>query len=360
MRTASGLERLLLAETNVSDLIQFFASEDRKPLVTLLGVEFDDVRREDAFGRKRADLVLRRAGRPVAAIEVKVGHAFSDEQRQAYEDWANANSVPLLVLFSLDPAPADLTMVWRHYPLLAIFEAWSSVRKSAVAFLAARVASVLREWGEVIDGVRRPMTQPGALTYAEIDNIALLRVISRELSAAQRAAGFNARAGVTSGGGNPLAQSWTEIHGVNNVYFIADARFEEHRVHLRFGVDGNRANANEVWRVAHTLDDAITATAFAKFLRAAQGEDDCAPPQFEALARPQAHGNWSAAIAAGKVPNGTNPGFLRDGLARLECGVRFRRADLNSWSLEWLMNAVHEHLRAAWTAAGQDGGFPAG
>jgi len=358
MRTAVGLERLLLSESNVSDLIQFFASEDPEPLAGLLGVDFDDVRRESLMGAKRADLVLRRAGRPVAAIELKVAHAFSDEQRKAYESWASVNGAPVLVLSSLDSAPLDLPPGWKHHPLKTVFRAWTLSRKSFVPSLAMRVTDVLERWNKVVEGVDKPMTEAGALTFDDIDDVALLRVVSRELAVALHAAGWAARAGVSSGGGNPLVQSWEQVKGVEDVWFIADARFEENRVHLRFGVDGGPGTAEEVWRVAQALDDAITVDALVTFIDGTSNERSSTLPRFEAggRGRPRARGDWNAVVLAGKKAAGANPGFLRDGLTRLECGGRILKSDLNSWSLKLLLEAVHDHLRAAWAALAADAG----
>jgi hypothetical protein len=222
-----------------------------------------------------------------------------------------------------------------------------------VADLATRVDDVLQGWAGAIDGVRKPLTQTGSLTFADVDNVALLRVITRELSQTQRARGVVSFAGVSSGGGNPILQSWTKVEGVEDVWFIADARFEDHRVHLRFGVDGEPGTAEEVWRIARTLDDAITVDAFAEFVERTSHGNTRAVANFQAggRGRPQARGDWNAVIASGKRTAGTNPGFLRDGLTRLECGVRISKDALNSWSLKVLMDAVHDHLRSAWAAA---------
>lgn len=357
MRTAVGLERLLLAESNISDLIQYLAIEDHGLLSALLGVPFDEVQRETWMGGRdnRADLVLRLKGRPVAAIELKVAHEFGSKQQNAYEAWAAVNGEPVLVLSSLDSAPANLSASWNHYPLAEIFKVWTHHHDPFSRSLARRVAHTLQKWGEVVEGVRRPITSAGALTFADVDNIALLRVISRELSAAQAVQGVDVWVGVSSGGGGPIAMSFTPVEGVENLWFVADARFEDNRVHLRFGIDGRGSNAADVWRVACAMDAAITVSALAQFVDNAPGATESIA-KFEAggRGRPKPRGDWSSVIAAGKLASGANPGFLRDGLTRLECGGRLLNNEVNSWSLQLLMAAAHQHLLEAWSATNRE------
>lgn len=352
MRTATGLERLLISETNVSDLLQLLAMEDPSPLRDLLTVNFDQVRRESGIGsQNRADLLLLRAGQPVAAIEVKLGHSFSDDQRIAYEAWAAEHGSPSLGIASLDAPPANLPKTWSHHPLPALFSAWSESKRSFVSELAERVVAVLEGWARAIEGVRRRPGAAGSLVYADVDNVALMRVIARDLQDVQRAQGRECCAGVSSGGGNPLVQSWTRVQGVDGVHFIADARFEDHRVHLRFGIDGEAETEKEVWRVAQILDEAITVSAFNEFLARKTGGPGPLP-KFEKVGRgrPAAKGDWNSVIASGNSAKGANPGFLRDGLRRLECGARLHTTELNSFTLGRLMDAVHDHLKEAWAA----------
>jgi hypothetical protein len=106
------------------------------------------------------------------------------------------------------------------------------------------------------------------------------------------------------GGGNPILQSRKEVEGVEGVRFIADARFEDKRVHLRFGVDGEAGTEQAVWRVAQTLDHAITVDAFLQFVKNVPDNDPRELAKvFEAggRGRPRAQGDWDKAIAAGKT-----------------------------------------------------------
>jgi len=92
-----ALERLLLKEERISDLIAFLAALDPEPLLRALGLTARDprIRREEMIpgtpGRGgRADLVVRDGAVPIALVEVKAAAGRHGDQLDRYDSWARA------------------------------------------------------------------------------------------------------------------------------------------------------------------------------------------------------------------------------------------------------------------------------
>jgi hypothetical protein len=334
-----GIGRLLAQETNISDLLQFLGDRDATPWEGLVGFLPEKVERE-ILQSNNADLLLTAKDGTRIAIEVKLGHVLSDDQQKRYEDLPAGTTLVLAALsmdeqrLSLDP-----TTRWKFLGLVQLFDAWTEVEDEAARTLASQVVQVLRTWDEQIAGVFRSPGQEGGLSLDVLNRKFLARVVSRRIAMDLRKRRPDSHAGVTSGGGLPLVQSWQPVREENtNGYFMAEVRWwgtkpgGELRFGVEFAVRPGETESEELRRAAYELsssmDDHISFPALKEHL-----ED--ANPRLAGLlkrkrtSRPTPKGDWDQVIrygfAGAILPDGrknnrqrTRPAFYGDGALRFQ------------------------------------------
>lgn len=331
----NGLGRILASETNVSDLLAYFTDEDPSPWGELIGtVPVAVVREGRASTAKRADLLLKdESSATVGAVEVKLGHHLSKEQSDWYTATFDADA-PLL-LASLDPVDERIALPdarWSAVLLPDLMGRWTNSPVREVAVLATSVTEILTAWSTQVAAVSAGIGGSAAEPLATISDPFLARVLTRALEPAILEAGAESSyAGVTSGGGNAILQSWRRFSDrPKEQKAIAEVRWKPATqvMDLRFGVDvrdSGREAREAAWQLAKALDEAIRADNFAAHLR------EVDPNRAELLVasrragRPSAKGDWEEIVKKGFERGDAkryNPGFHRDGDTRFEATVR--------------------------------------
>lgn len=348
-RGTSGLARLLAAENNVSDLLLYLSDQDAAPWKELVGFEPDKVVREGRVGRnKRSDLTLVKEGRDDVLVEVKVGHELSDEQRDQYER-ERANRGCDLNLFSLDPSPDVSEPAWTSRQLSAVFDAWGNSESSTARGVARDSAAVFGRWEGIIAAQVAEPWSTGARSWAEIPEVFVRRVLTRELRRRYcNETADQSWAGTTLGGGNPLLQYWREIPESPGLFYVAEVRDGKNLV-LRFGVEGSAtslAEREDIWSKAMAMSDVIAPDLLRGRLTAVDPGDVDALLTFKGNGRPSPRGDWDYCVKHGS-PLGANPGFHRDGLFRYECSATIDKSRVNGASLSLMLSAALDALASA-------------
>ncbi|TYC95858.1 hypothetical protein FQ377_14605 [Arthrobacter echini] len=259
-----GIDRLLAQETNISDLLQFLSDQDGRPWEGLVGFIPEKVERE-VLQANNSDLLLTSMDGERVAIEVKLAHSLSTDQQERYEG-LSADTRLILAALSLDKQRLELdpTTRWSFLGLVRIFDAWTEVEDEAARTLATEVVLVLRKWDEQIAGVFELPGEEGTLALNVLSQKFLARVVSRRIAMDLRTRRPASHAGVTSGGGLPLVQSWQAIRGEDtNGYFMAEVRWRGNKPEgeLRFGVDfvvpAGETESEEIRRAAYDLSSTM-------------------------------------------------------------------------------------------------------
>lgn len=358
-----GMGRLLPQESNVSDLIQLLSDRDPSPWADFVGFVPDDVARE-AKRANHADLLLTSDSR-TAVVEVKLGHLMSTEQQEKYE---MLPSWPDLYLAALSSDEVRLQVGsgrWGFLRLSELIGRWEQVDDQLARLIAGEAAGVLRAWDQMISGV---FDVRSAKTWVPLNVLTqkfLARVVTRRIAQDLRDRGRLARAGVTSGGGLPLVQSWTPVRGEgSDRTFMAEVRWWETKPggELRFGVDFNarpdQYEDEEVRRAAYDLARSMDVDIEFASLRdhfASERPDLAELLRRDKPSRPRARGEWEqvivhgfegAPLTGGKKNNRqrTSPDFFGDGARRFQAiaEIDFDRAsardvtDLVDCTLEYL------------------------
>lgn len=233
-----GLGRLLAQETNVSDLIQYLSDRDPSPWVDLVGFVPHDVTREVSVANN-ADLLLS-SNSNTAVVEVKLGHLMSVDQQEKYEALIAHPDLYLAVLSADEVRLAADTSRWSFLGLGDLVGSWEMSNDELARRLAIEAADVLRNWDRMISDVLGARFVEGGAPLSVLNQKFLARVVTRHVAKDLRDRGRRAWAGVTSGGGLPLIQSWTPIkHEGKDRAFMAEIRWWETKPggELRFGVD---------------------------------------------------------------------------------------------------------------------------
>lgn len=235
-----GLGRLLVQETNVSDLIQFLSDRDPSPWVNFVGFIPDDVIREATFAN-HADLLLTSESK-TAVVDVKLGHLMTVQQQEKYEALASHPDLYLAALSADEVRLESDSRRWRFLSLSDLVGDWEEVSDELARLLASEAAGALRRWrwDQMISGVFNIRSAEGWTPLSALNQKFLARVVTRRVAQDLRARGRLAWASVTSGGGLPLVQGWTPVRGEgNDRTFIAETRWWEAKPggELRFGVD---------------------------------------------------------------------------------------------------------------------------
>lgn len=360
-----GLSRLLARETNISDLIQFLSDRDPSPWAEVVGFVPDEIKREGSKTENYADLVLK-SGSDSAAVEVKLGHSMSKEQQAAYE--SRPGRSPYLAALSFDEGRLTETdkELWQFLSLSNLVGKWEQSNDELARLLAREAATVLRDWDDMISGVFEPPTSSQALPLAILGEKFLARVVTRRIAVDRSTAGKWAWAGVTSGGGLPIVQAWTPIHGETiDRAFIAEIRWSSNRLRgeLRFGVDFDprpqQSEDEEVRRaaydLAHSMDAIINYNCLKDHLAEVQPDlIDLLVPK-RGSGRPEAKGDWESVIKHGfkgsPLGNGkknnrrqTTPGFYGDGALRFEAAVDVDFEHASALDLIGLLDTTLEYL----------------
>lgn len=145
------------SENRWSDLLAVLLTSDPKPLATLLGVEFDSVRREVSIPRltgpkvDRLDLLLQRAGVRVAAIEVKLLSDLGPRQLSRY--LAAFPHVGTYYVLHLDGLHVNLRNAdpWRSLTWEAVLDAYAASDNAWVSTTAHAWRAQLATLVPVVD-----------------------------------------------------------------------------------------------------------------------------------------------------------------------------------------------------------------
>jgi hypothetical protein len=145
------------SENRWSDLLAVLLTSDPAPLATLLGFEFDTVRREVSVpgmtGRRmdRLDLLLLRAALPVAVIEVKLLSDLGPQQLTRYV--AAFPDVGTYYVLHLDGLPVNLRSahLWRSLTWEAVLDAYAASHNAWVSTTARAWRAQLASLVPIID-----------------------------------------------------------------------------------------------------------------------------------------------------------------------------------------------------------------
>lgn len=321
----------------MSDLIQFLSDRDMSPWAELVGFIPEDVVRE-AQGTNHADLLLT-AGEKSAVIEVKLGHLMSVEQQTKYEALSSPAKLYLAALKSDEVRLLSDSGPWAFLSLSDLVGCWENVDDDLARLLAIDAAGVLRAWDQMITGVFEPRSADARMPLSVLNQKFLARVVTRRIAQDLRDRDRSTWAGVTSGGGLPLVQSWTPVRGErDNRAFMAEIRWWETKTggELRFGVDfqprSEQGEDEELRRAAYGLARSMATDIEFTSLRSHLSESR--PDLAELLrrdkpSRPKAKGDWErvmvhgfvgAPLEGGKKNNRrqTSPDFFGDGALRFQ------------------------------------------
>lgn len=359
--SSRGLERLLLQETAVSDLLQYLSDLDLAPWTALIGFTPVTVERE-SLTQNRADLLLK-GHEQQAIIEVKVGHLFGLTQQQRYEALDVDFDLYLAALLMDEQRVAsDMTERWRFLSLTSLFQAWCHSDDTTARLFAQEISGVFQAWDDLIHSVFR---SEDAQPISRIRQKSLARVVSRRMAADLQDRGRSSYAGVASGGGVPLVQAWTPIRDEENERsFMAEVRWRQnHPVgELRFGIDFDprpgQSENSEDRRTAHNLavsmEQELEAEALQMYLESVN------PALAKAIrparrSRPEAKGDWEQVIERGfanlpkignRKPNRrqVRPAFYGDGSLRFQAMVPLDFTQLSALEIVELLDASLAYL----------------
>lgn len=363
-----GIQRVLAREVHVSDLLQHLTDLDPKPWESIVGFVPETAGRErllaklstDLKVKGTVDLVLGSDGQQEVAIEVKVGHRFSADQRDRYERSTNGR----LILAGLH---ADRTLVrsaerWEYLNLGDVFQAWVDSPSEEAATLAAAAAKVMHEWDAAIDAVFGPRDE--GLPLISIGQKFLAVVIARRIAAELEQRGLRTWAGVTSrSGGLAIVQVRSPIQGDSDRCFISEVRWHEgmQAGELRLGVDysllESRETRAEAWDMAKAMDGAIRIDALRTYLVEKHPRLGDLVVRIGPGRKPANDGVWGPVVDRGfkstNNPGGViggrlqnNPGFAGDGTQRFEAVSKLDFLRATATDLIELLEASLEFLKS--------------
>ncbi|WP_458111005.1 hypothetical protein M1D88_11405 [Arthrobacter sp. R1-13] len=331
----------------MSDLIQFLSDRDPSPWIELIGFVPDNVSRE-VQKANNADLLLT-SGSRTAVVEVKLGHLMSEDQQKKYEALTSHPDLYLAALASDRRRLRNSPGRWRFLSLSELVGRWESAGDDLARGLASEAANVLRTWDTLISGVFEARSEESWSPLSALNQKFLARVVTRQIAHELKDRGRMAWAGVTSGGGLPIVQSWTSIRGEgDDRCFMAEVRWWETKPggELRFGVDFDARPGSvedeEVRRAAYDLarsmDTDIDFAGLHAHLTTVR-PDLAVLLSRDKRSRPDAKGDWEQVIvhgmkAAPQQGRNTNnrrtitPAFFGDGVLRFQAivDVDFDRA----------------------------------
>lgn len=280
--TNRGIERLLSRENNITDLLQYLTDLDPKPWNTLVGFvpvstsrEFR-LRRSKSSNNKKAgdsDLYLVNSDGKDLILEVKLGHVFSDDQQERYENWNPENANLALAALQMDEDRVLNDDRWSFLSLARIFGQWQGSESADASVLAQTIFQVIKDWDRKLNSVFLPNDDPDSLALSNIDRKFLARVVSRRICNELSHRGYDFRATTTSGsGGLAVSEAYRWVGEEKGRYFIAEVRWwgKHPGGELRFGVDfwleesiSARKAASDL---AHNMSNSIDVQALKHFL----------------------------------------------------------------------------------------------
>lgn len=356
-----GIARALRNESTVSDLLQHLSDLDFSPWKSLVDVGSGSALREKALsgGAGRADLVVvDDSGAPRALVEVKVAHSFDDRQREKYEKWAadegeTTGRTPRLLLLTVEPGNYRHEG-WDSTSLAEAFAAWATSTHPDARSLARQVVEVLTRWEQVMHGAMQPFGTAEAVTISALDDNYSKRVLTRTLTTNLVERGRDAHATVASGpSGTAIVQAWHQVADQRDgTFFIAEARLDA-VPRIRFGVEDTHRDPEGrrlVYTIATSLDRTIRVDTLREHLRGseyARFAELLTSSARDGSGRPPMKGDWSATIQSGEVPQGTSPGFFRDGTFRLEAAARLDDTRATMGDVEVMLDVILSYLADA-------------
>lgn len=360
-----GLERLLAMETNVSDLIQYLSERDPSPWSGVVGFVPNEVFRE-VQKENNADLLLTSDSR-VVMVELKLGHLMSKAQQNMYEALPLSTELYLAALTSDEHRLANESDRWTFVNLSDLVGRWEASCDELARLLATEAACVLRTWDQLISSVFAAQADKSRIPLSDLNLKFLGRVVTRRIAVELKDRQRIAEAGVTSGGGLPLIQSWTLIRGEETGrYFMAEVRWKQNKPEgeLRFGVDffsgTDGAGDEEVRRAAYDLARAMDLNIDFAGLRDhlnAVRPDLAALLSRDVKSRPGARGDWEQVILHGmkgapldgrKTNNRKTitPDFYGDGTLRFQAMVDVDFGRASAKDVTDLLDATLDYLVA--------------
>jgi len=199
------------SENRWSDLLAVLLTSDPAPLATLLGVEFDTVRREVSVpgvtGRRadRLDLLLLRAEMPVAVIEVKLLSDLGPQQLTRYV--AAFPDVGRYYVLHLDGLPVNLRSAdpWRPLTWEAVLDAYAASHNTWVSTTAHAWRTQLASLVPLVDATTVWNDVPDDGAGMELALRARVAWLSRQLDAWCE---VDHDIDPSSGGGNWAVRIW--------------------------------------------------------------------------------------------------------------------------------------------------------
>ncbi|WP_166348988.1 hypothetical protein [Phytoactinopolyspora limicola] len=358
-----GFERILTTEVHVSNLLQELTDRDPTPWGRVIGMVPVAADRERPFARLKGknpvrgsiDLLLTSSEGDQVAIEVKVAHQFSEDQRQRYEASSDGNRVLLGMA-------ADSTLVngyprWSFHSLADVFNAWSGSCDEHAALLARMAAQSMRRWDSLVGSVFRPAT--GAAKLSELQENIMAILVSRRLKHDLNEHGWLSLAGVSSGSsGLALVQGFAALNGDEARCLVAEARWVEglQQINFRLGVDFSdlgetRETRYESWALAKNMDTAIRIDAFGVHLRQVRpdlgefitfrGGGGRSDPNDEIWLPVVEHGLKNT------TRRSVNPGFVGDGVLRFEASGQIQSNRVDAVDVRDLIDEALKYLCSA-------------
>lgn len=360
-----GLGRILAGEVNISDLLQYLTDLDPQPWGGLVDAVDPAADREyplkrlpgDRSSAGAADLVLHTDdGRPIA-IEVKIGHSFSEDQRQRYE--MSTDGPLFLAAMESDRTIVDRDDRWSFLRLADIFRAWLDSESTEAAASASAVVPILEAWDATVEGVFRP---GGADRLDGIEHKFLARLVSRRITCLLQQRGWMAWAGVSSGrSGLALVQAYAALNGDRHRCVMAEIRWLEglQRADFRLGVDFDMDETPqtraEVWELAKQMTAVIRLDAYRDHLHATGDRRAALFPDGEVSGRqgvvdeavwlPVIDRGFKSSYNPGGVAGGRKmspPGFAGDRAQRFQA---VGKIDLGSVDANDLVDLLEQGLR---------------
>lgn len=298
-------------------------------------------------------------------VEVKLGHLMSETQQNLYEALPLSTDLYLAALTSDEHRLADASGRWTFVSLSELVGSWAASSDELARLLAGEASSVLRTWDQLISSVFAPPTDQWRMPLSALNLKFLGRVVTRRIAVELQDRGRITWAGVTSGGGIPLIQSWTPIRGEGtDRRFMAEVRWKQDKPEgeLRFGVDffprPGGVEDEEVRRAAYDLARAMDADIDFPGL---QDQLNAVRPDIAAFlsrdtkSRPGARGDWEQVILHGmknapldgRTTNSRKsitPDFFGDGTLRFQAMVDIDFGRASARDVTELLDATLDYL----------------
>lgn len=303
------------AENRWSDLLAVLLTADPAPMAGLLGVEFDQVKREltvrGSAARKadRLDLLLLRAETPTAAIEVKLLSDLGPQQLARYlESFAGAQTYVVLHLERL-PVALRHAQPWRALTWETVLDAYAASTNTWVATTAQAWRSQLNTLVPAVDATVVWNDVPDDAPGMELALRTRVAWLSRQMDAWCR---LEHDVEPSSGGGNWAVRMWAppgthghvvaaEIQEGMTAYEWKRDPDRPYRQRLRGPVVLLGVRQDEV-TTSGSFDWTLLCRLFAEHVldeRGAPGPDFVWQLTSARPSDPTDKANWSAAVAAG-------------------------------------------------------------